>query len=173
MSDVASAILDAAERRMRVGGFKGFSFRDIADDVGVKSSSVHYHFPTKEKLVVAVIRRYGERVSERFDTELSKGTEPAVVWAKAFRGTLHSADRICPATVLGAGLHDLPEEVAVEIQQFFRMHIEKMVKSGLSADQAAELLSTTTGAVVVATALGDLTAFDRAISGFTSGHSAH
>ena len=47
MNEIAAAIMDAAERRMRIGGFNGFSFREIAADVGVKSSSVHYHFPTK------------------------------------------------------------------------------------------------------------------------------
>jgi len=31
MSDVNTAILDAAEARMRLGGFNGFSFRDCAD----------------------------------------------------------------------------------------------------------------------------------------------
>src|ERR1700720_895295 len=50
MRDVKTAILDAAERRMQIGGFGGFSFREIAADVGIKSSSVHYHFPTKENL---------------------------------------------------------------------------------------------------------------------------
>ena len=37
MSDVKAAIMDAAERRMQQGGFGGFSFREIAADVGVKS----------------------------------------------------------------------------------------------------------------------------------------
>jgi len=30
MSDIAAAIMDAAERRMRLSGFYGFSFREIA-----------------------------------------------------------------------------------------------------------------------------------------------
>ncbi len=34
MSDVSIAIMDAAERRMRSGGFNGFSFREIADEGG-------------------------------------------------------------------------------------------------------------------------------------------
>ena len=54
MSEAATEIMDAAERRMRIGGFNGFSFREIAADAGVKSSSVHYHFPTKEKLAAPV-----------------------------------------------------------------------------------------------------------------------
>ena len=53
MSDIKTAIMDAAERRMQLGGFGGFSFREIAADVGIKSSSVHYHFPTKEDLAFA------------------------------------------------------------------------------------------------------------------------
>ena len=64
MSDAAVAIMDAAERRIRLGGFNGFSFREIAADVGIKSSSVHYHFPTKENLAAAVIHRYTDEVAE-------------------------------------------------------------------------------------------------------------
>ncbi len=49
MKDVKTQIVDAAERRMQRGGFGGFSFREIAADVGIKSSSVHHHFPDEGK----------------------------------------------------------------------------------------------------------------------------
>ncbi len=67
MRDVKVSIMEAAERRMQLGGFGGFSFREIAADVGIKSSSVHHHFPTKEKLAAAVIRRWAERTAEAVD----------------------------------------------------------------------------------------------------------
>ena len=76
MSDVKTAIMDAAERRMQLGGFGGFSFREIAADVGIKSSSVHYHFPTKEDLAAAVIRRWAEETSKFIDEELAEGSGP-------------------------------------------------------------------------------------------------
>jgi TetR/AcrR family transcriptional repressor of nem operon len=76
MSDVAAAIMDAAERRMRKGGFSGFSFREIAADVGVKSSSVHYHFPTKENLAAAVIQRYTAQTADLIERELQKEPNP-------------------------------------------------------------------------------------------------
>ena len=76
MTDVKIAIMDAAERRMQQGGFGGFSFREIAADVGIKSSSVHYHFPTKENLAAAVIRRWAERTSERIEKRLRKNPNP-------------------------------------------------------------------------------------------------
>ena len=61
MADRRSAILDVAERRIRAHGYNGFSFREIADEIGIKSASVHYHFPTKADLAAAVAKRYRER----------------------------------------------------------------------------------------------------------------
>ncbi len=57
-------ILDAAEKRARTGGYNGFSFRDIASDVGIKSASVHYHFATKEALAESLVDRYTARTME-------------------------------------------------------------------------------------------------------------
>ena len=163
MSDVKTAIMDAAERRMQLGGFGGFSFREIAADVGIKSSSVHYHFPTKEDLAAAVIRRWGEETSKFVDEALQKDSDPVRVWTKAFRSTALSEGRMCPCTVLGAASQDLPPQVAKEVKAFFQMCLDKMVAERVPLNTAAEVLSTITGALVVANALGDPTAYDRAI----------
>ena len=162
MSDVKTEIMDAAERRMQQGGFGGFSFREIAADVGIKSSSVHYHFPTKEDLAAAVIRRWAEYTSELVDKELEKDPNPIRVWTKAFRGTAFSKARMCPCTVLGAASQDLPEKVAKEVKGFFKMCQSKLVAEGLSPSRAAEVLSIITGALVVANALRDTAEYDRA-----------
>ena len=162
MRDVKTAILDAAERRMQIGGFGGFSFREIAADVGIKSSSVHYHFPTKENLAAAVIRRWAEETSEFIDKELEKDPDPVRAWTNAFRGTALSEGRMCPCTALGAASQDLPAEVAREVKGFFKMCSDKLVAEGLSPSNAAEVLSTITGALVVANALRDTAEYDRA-----------
>jgi TetR/AcrR family transcriptional regulator, transcriptional repressor for nem operon len=169
MHVVAVAIMDAAERRMRTGGFTGFSFREIATDVGIKSSTVHYHFPTKENLAAAVIRRYTDRVAALIDQQFERDPNPVRVWVEAFRATLLSQDRMCPATVLGAASLDLPEEVAIEVKRYFQMATDKLVSEGLSANQATHFLTTIIGALVVANALGDLTAYDRATSDLLAG----
>jgi TetR/AcrR family transcriptional repressor of nem operon len=112
---------------MRIGGFKGFSFRAIAADVGVKSASVHYHFPTKEKLAATVVRRYTDEVAEIIDRELA--TDPN--------------ERMCPCAGLGAGSLDLPPEVMTEVRRFFRMCLDKIVAEGpLCKNSAAQLLAT-------------------------------
>lgn len=55
---IRDAILNAAESRARSSGYNGFSFRDLAADVGIKSASVHYHFPTKGDLAHELMERY-------------------------------------------------------------------------------------------------------------------
>src|ERR1700726_472068 len=162
MGDVKTEIMDAAERRMQQGGFGGFSLREIGADVGIKSSSVHYHFPTKEDLAASVVRRWAENTSELVDKELEKDPNPIRVWTKAFRGTAFSKARMCPCTVLGAASQDLPEPVAKEVKGFFKMCQSKQIAEGLSPGKAAEVLSTITGALVLANALGDTAEYDRA-----------
>jgi TetR/AcrR family transcriptional repressor of nem operon len=165
MSDIAAAIMDAAERRMRLSGFYGFSFREIAADVGVKSSSVHYHFPTKEKLAAAVIHRYTDEVAEFIDKEAETAPDPVSLWTGAFRGTLCSEERMCPCAVLGAVSKDLPRGLAAEVRRFFKMCLDKMMAAGLSESGSSGLLATITGALVVANALNDVGAYDRAAEG--------
>ena len=162
MTDMKTAIMDAAEKRMQAGGFGGFSFREIAADVGIKSSSVHYHFPTKEDLAAAVIRRWSERVFKGVEERLQQDPDPIRVWTKTFRRTAFSDRHMCPCTVLAASSHDLPEPVAVEVKRFFAMCQEKIVAAGLSPEKAAEFLSTIIGALVVANALRDAEEYDRA-----------
>ncbi len=58
MSDKRQQIEEAATSAIRKGGLSSISFRTLADEVGVKSSSVHYHFATKADLAESVVRGY-------------------------------------------------------------------------------------------------------------------
>jgi TetR/AcrR family transcriptional regulator, transcriptional repressor for nem operon len=164
MNEVASAIMDAAERRIRYGGFSGFSFREIAADVGVKSSSVHYHFPTKETLASAVVHRYTDRVAAFVRDQVAAGQDPITVWTRIFRSSLQANAGMCLGGILGAAACDLPPEVAAEVRRFFKVCLEMIEAAGLSPDSAAQLLAKLEGAMLVANALGDIAAFDRATS---------
>ena len=75
-------ILDAAEKRARMAGYHGFSFRDVAEDVGIKSSSVHYHFPTKGDLCEALARRYTVRAADRLGDPRILAPGEARQWSK-------------------------------------------------------------------------------------------
>ncbi len=49
MSGMAERLMDLAEAHIRDRGYGGFSFRDLAAEVGIKSASVHHHFRRRRK----------------------------------------------------------------------------------------------------------------------------
>ena len=61
MNATAGRLLDLAESHMRNAGYGGFSFRELAAEVGTKSASVNHYVPTKASMAAARPRRYGNR----------------------------------------------------------------------------------------------------------------
>ena len=55
--DTAEQILDTMQDLIQVRGFNAVSYQDIADRIGIRKASIHYHFPTKFALGAAVIER--------------------------------------------------------------------------------------------------------------------
>lgn len=63
------AILDAALAVFGEVGLHGASLREIAGRVGVSHQSLMHYFPTKNELLMAVLRRRDERLGRHFDDE--------------------------------------------------------------------------------------------------------
>jgi TetR/AcrR family transcriptional repressor of nem operon len=162
MNETTDAIMDAAECRIRAGGYTGFSFRDLASDVGVKSASVHYHFPTKETLAAAVARRYKDRFLAAVDQDIADGSDVVAAWKSGFRQALHRDGRMCLCGVLGAAAGALPDEVLTEVRAFFEAGLAQMTARRLTAEKASQVLATLEGAMLLANVLGRPAAFDDA-----------
>jgi TetR/AcrR family transcriptional regulator, transcriptional repressor for nem operon len=161
-SKKASEIMDAAERRIRTSGYNGFSFREIAADVGVKSSSVHHHFPTKPALAAAVARRY----TDRFEAALAKARN-AKDWRSVFRKALVQDGQMCLCGVLGAESGDLPPEVSAEARRFFTRNVQALRRlygppSAASRQSALRIIALLEGAMMLARTLADPKVFDEA-----------
>ena len=50
-------IIDAAERSLVTAGYAGLSVVGVARELGIAQNSIHWYFPTKDALFVAVLRR--------------------------------------------------------------------------------------------------------------------
>lgn len=156
----AEAILDAAERRIRESGYNGFSFRDLAADVGIKSASVHHHFATKERLAAAAARRYADRLLRAVDGHASPTRAGA--YRAAFRRALEEDGRMCLCGVLAAEVGGLPPEVAAEARAFFERCIRDIDQQPAPTVEALQVIALLEGAMLLARTLGDITVFDRA-----------
>lgn len=69
--DLRRAILDAAERRLTVEGFKSVTIRASARDAGVSPAAPIHHFGSLKGLLSALAARGFERLVARLDTDLA------------------------------------------------------------------------------------------------------
>src|ERR1700692_2071070 len=68
---VRKALLDTAAALFAERGFGGTNLRDIADALGMSRPGLYYHFPSKEKLLEAIVEEV-TLSSERQIAALSK-----------------------------------------------------------------------------------------------------
>ena len=115
-ADTSTKIMDAAEGYMRTRGYNAFSFRDIAADIGIKTASIHYHFPSKADLGAAVTERYTERFLEHLGPpEAYNHTKQITRYIAAFRSSYSAGDQMCLCGMLGAEVSSLPELSLIHI----------------------------------------------------------
>lgn len=168
-------ILKHAERRVREGGYNNFSFRDLANDVGIKSASVHYHFPTKEDLGAELAALYTQsflsQLGEPVCIEGENG-HPLVRYIEAFRNALTIDRKMCLCGLFGAEIAGLPDKVRLETQIFFEKNIQWLTQAYVNENQvtaedakkaAVRLVSLLEGAMLVSNAMSDLQMFELAI----------
>lgn len=120
---VRDQLLEHASALIRQRGYNGFSYRDLAELVGVKTSSIHYYFPAKDDLVLEVVRLYRERGQARLaaiDTSL-----PLAEQARRYVNPLRNGielNQICLAGMLSAEVMVLPDTIRTLLQAHFQMN---------------------------------------------------
>ena len=163
-------ILTAAEKRVRGAGFSEMSFRDLAQDVGIKSASVHYHFPTKPDLGEALVTRYADRFKEALDEIDTDDLETALNgFVTLYSDALVLNESICLCAIMGAEAIGLPENVNQRTKLFFSMNkawLEDLFRAhGVkdSSDTAGLVVAALEGGMIVASASGDRAIFDQIV----------
>ncbi len=64
-SETRERVLDVAERLSAERGLNAVSVRDITGAAGVNLGAINYHFGTKEKRIVAVLKRRSVPLGQR------------------------------------------------------------------------------------------------------------
>lgn len=102
-------------------GIGKISFRNLADAVGIKSSSVHYHFKTKGDLIEALINQYRDQFCESLagvQAEELSPKEKVLRFAQIFEAVL-SDGKLCLCGSLAVSVNELNEEAAEALKLFF------------------------------------------------------
>jgi TetR/AcrR family transcriptional repressor of nem operon len=120
-TDTKKLILDIAEDLLLDRGYNGFSYKYIATSLNIKNASIHYHFPAKTDLGVAIIQRATKRF-ERWagyidgkDLPYSKKLDEFFLLFKRF---VKQNQQICLGGALETDFKTLPEEMQEETRLF-------------------------------------------------------
>ena len=159
MANSEQKIIDIAERMIREGGYNAFSFREIAKEIGIKSSSVHYYFPTKEDLGAKVAECYTQKFLNALgnvEALISENEKPTKHYIQTFKRAFVEDKRMCLCGLLGAEINALPEKVAEQTKLFFSENIKWLEKAYTlqkeenPKQKATRLLASLEGAMIMA-----------------------
>lgn len=176
-SNTRARILDVAEALVQQRGFNAFSYADIAEQIGITTASLHYHFPGKAELGRALVQRYAQRFASQL-SDIEAATPNARARLEAYAG-LYAAllleGRFCLCGVLAAEYETLPPSMREAVTDFFDQNeawLTRIIEDGLAqgalqvrgppSDAARMIVSGLAGAMLVARPYGNVERFKRA-----------
>lgn len=176
----ATHILDSAERLVQARGYNGFSYADVAGELGITKASLHYHFAGKTELGQALVTRYAERFSaalEQIERDVSEAPARLEAYAALYAEVLRGR-RMCLCGMLAAEYATLPEPIREGLVAFFdhnEVWLERVLEQGSAQgtlrliapvrEVAQLIVSALEGAMLVARPYGQLERFDAAVTG--------
>ncbi len=180
-SDTAEQILDLAETLIQTRGYSAFSYQDIADSLGIRKASIHYHFASKAELGVAVVDRYIERFGAALvaiaDDEKQSSLAMLDFYVQPYLQFASTPDRVCLSGALAGEMMALPPEVRARVDHFFRTHqvwLTKILKRGVARGEfrlaapapkvARFIFGALQGALLVKRTTGDLSQINDVIN---------
>jgi len=169
-SEAAKAILDTAEGLAQTRGYNGFSYADVAEQLGVTKASLHYHFPSKADLGTALIERYHRvflRALEAIDLRTNEPDKKLRYYIELYDSVLNN-ERMCLCGMLAAEIATLPIPMQEGLWLFFDENEQWLIavlEDGLrigafrfketANERARMIVAALEGAMLVARSYGD------------------
>jgi TetR/AcrR family transcriptional repressor of nem operon len=163
-------ILNLAEALLQDKGFNGFSYAHIASELGVKNAAIHYHFPSKEALGCAVIKRYRDRFQLWINNSRVRDLAPEkkLDWFFSIYTDMRADQgKICLVGSMEAEFNTIPQALRREVECLHAEQLEWLAATlsegreagvfqfkGEPANKAALILSSVQGGLQMARPLG-------------------
>lgn len=123
-TDTKTNLLNAAERVARTRGFDGFSYADLAADVGITKASIHHHFASKAALAVALMTRYYDDLEvacTEIDALNKTGAARLNALIARYYGALEDGQSLCLCVSFSTSTQSLSDDTVAEMNRFRQM----------------------------------------------------
>ena len=131
INDTREQIMDRAAQLLTSRGFNGFSYRDISSHLGVKNAAIHYHFPAKTDLALALVEEY-RRILRKGTSEFMAYGGSALVQLEGFfeftTKQCHVGRCICPFGAFSVDYSELPDDLRDATQSFMNESIKWLTR---------------------------------------------
>src|SRR3954447_23046381 len=129
--DTRTLVLDAAQDLIQRLGANAVSYQHLSEAVNIRKASIHYHFPTKQDLIEALIERYHGYFVGLVDRLIAEESDPTRMldrYIGLFEATLREGkhDKACLCGMLGAELASLGDEAVTGIRRFYQDNQERL-----------------------------------------------
>jgi TetR/AcrR family transcriptional repressor of nem operon len=165
-SDTATRIIDTARDLVQARGYNAFSYRDLSQLIGIKTSSIHYYFPTKGDLVEAIVARYREKFNadlHHIETQSENPFHRLDLYLQMLCNHFAQRSLFCLCGMLATDAASLPPNARAQVKGFFldnESWLAPVLEAGRrdgafrfegpSEDRAALLFSAMQGAMLFA-----------------------
>jgi AcrR family transcriptional regulator len=103
---------------IRDQGFNAFSFYDIAQKLKIKNASIHYYFPTKTDLGVALLESHTERLHHLQASVQEKDDVSKIKAFLSIYNLIRSEGRVCIVGSLATDLKTVEPRMAKALKAF-------------------------------------------------------
>ena len=133
IEDTKNKILDVAQDLIQRLGVNAMSYHHISEAVGIRKASIHHHFPTKEDLLIEVLKRYQVRFTKIVDQIVNSDLSPSTKlrrYMELFEATLQEGnhDKACLCGMLGAELTTIGSSSAELVKSFYKENEDELVE---------------------------------------------
>lgn len=142
--ETAQRIIAIALELIQTKGYSAISYQDISDRLGIRKASIHYHFPAKADLGIAVIEAYSGALQAHLrgfiDDERLTTADLFTHYCGPFRQFAATPDTICLCAALAGEILVLPEAMRRSVKAFFAMHeawLEAMLVRGVARGEVS------------------------------------
>jgi len=118
-------ILNIADDLLQRRGFNAFSYQDIADEMGMRKASLHYHFPSKGEMGVALAERHANRALQRLqaiDENATTSWQHLDAFLNPFIYYIKSCERMDSSGMLAAEYATLSDTMQDRVTEYFAIN---------------------------------------------------
>lgn len=117
MNDTRSEIIRLANELIRSVGYNAFSYADISKQLNIKNAAIHYYFPVKADLGIAVIKESLELFSKRTERWSKLDYKQQYVKYITMHDSFIKTHWTCIVGSLAPSFDTLPENMQKELQR--------------------------------------------------------